>query len=52
MGDLSLSLDDVFADSLPVTKTERTNIEYYIKGRFLSPSFLPGSYFVLFSQRL
>lgn len=52
MGDLSLSLDDLFANSLPETNTERTDIEYFIKGRLSSPFLLPGSYFVLFSQRL
>lgn len=31
MGDLSLSLHDVFADSLPADKTERTDIKYQSK---------------------
>lgn len=52
VSDLSLGLKDVFAHSLPATQTERTDIKYYIKGRFASPSFLAGSYFsISFSPR-
>lgn len=52
MGNLSLGLNEMFTGSHPAAKSERSDIKYCITGRFASPSFQAGLYFVFsFSPR-